>query len=65
MQQVVFNKVNYSIATNGSTESNFDAWEGYRAQVRLLNLCDMLTEGCVSANVFLVSSTTRASTIPL
>ncbi|KAI5479609.1 hypothetical protein MNV49_003346 [Pseudohyphozyma bogoriensis] len=32
MQQVVFSRVNYSIATGGSTEFNVDAWEGYRYQ---------------------------------
>ncbi|SCV70899.1 BQ2448_3661 [Microbotryum intermedium] len=32
MQQVVFSRVNYTIATGGSTDFDFDAWEGYRYQ---------------------------------
>ncbi|SGY79527.1 BQ5605_C008g05155 [Microbotryum silenes-dioicae] len=32
MQQVVFSRVNYTISTEGSTDFNFDAWEGYRYQ---------------------------------
>lgn len=28
MQQIVFSRVNYSIATGGATEFNVDAWEG-------------------------------------
>ncbi|KAK4703749.1 alkaline phosphatase D, partial [Phenoliferia sp. Uapishka_3] len=36
MQQVVFSRVNYSIVTNGATEFNMDAWEGYRYQRDLI-----------------------------
>ncbi|KAM0755248.1 hypothetical protein T439DRAFT_322289 [Meredithblackwellia eburnea MCA 4105] len=32
MQQVVFARVNYSIATQGAVDFNQDAWEGYRYQ---------------------------------
>jgi alkaline phosphatase D len=30
MQQVVFGKVNYTSVGSGSTDLNFDGWEGYR-----------------------------------
>jgi len=32
MQQVVFGNTNYSIVSNGATESNVDAWSGYGSQ---------------------------------
>lgn len=32
MQQVVFSRVNYSLATHGAVDFNVDAWEGYRVQ---------------------------------
>ncbi|KAL7412862.1 PhoD-like phosphatase-domain-containing protein [Mrakia frigida] len=58
MQQVVFSRINYTIATGGSLDFNVDSWEGYRSERD--NILKHIEDNKIN-NVVILSGDTHAT----